>query len=237
MSEKGGKGFKSSLKSSYGSGKDDNATKSKKTRKVQFDPQGPRESKYTFLQESDDQIQGSSAKGGKGSKGRKSALSKESQPLELKTDKGLVHSATFSTKAPPPFVLHVNICVMVFAELPENAKCLMDCEAFEILQGIKEQMAVLSEDPSVKLPVSFDRGLEYVKYGRCYMNPQSVRQILEPLKKHGVSESEMCVIANVCPESIDEVFAFLPSMKGRKDKITEPLEEALMKLSKLKRSA
>ncbi|KAL0685061.1 hypothetical protein Bca4012_051909 [Brassica carinata] len=102
------------------SGKDDNATKSKKTRKVQFDPQG-----------------------GKGSKGRKSALSKESQPLELKTDK----------------------------ELPENAKCLMDCEAFEILQGIKEQMAVLSEDPS------------------------------------------MCVIANVCPESIDEVFAFLPSMK------------------------
>ncbi|KAF3535597.1 hypothetical protein F2Q69_00024147 [Brassica cretica] len=209
MSEKGGKGFKSSLKSSYGSGKDDNATKSKKTRKVQFDPQGPRESKYTFLQESDDQIQGSSAKGGKGSKGRKSALSKESQPLELKTDK----------------------------ELPENAKCLMDCEAFEILQGIKEQMAVLSEDPSVKLPVSFDRGLEYVKYGRCYMNPQSVRQILEPLKKHGVSESEMCVIANVCPESIDEVFAFLPSMKGRKDKITEPLEEALMKLSKLKRSA
>ncbi|CAF1919644.1 unnamed protein product, partial [Brassica napus] len=207
MSEKGGKGFKSSLKSSYGSGKDDNATKSKKTRKVQFDPQGPRESKYTFLQESDDQIQGSSAKGtnfllclivsrllkllpswtigGKGSKARKSTLSKESQPLELKTDK----------------------------ELPENAKCLMDCEAFEILQGIKEQMAVLSEDPSVKLPVSFDRGLEYVKYGRCYMNPQSVRQILEPLKKHGVSESEMCVIANVCPESIDEVFAFVPSMK------------------------
>lgn len=91
--------------------------------------------------------------GGKGSKARKSTLSKESQPLELKTDKGLVHSATFSTKAPPPFVLHVNICVMVFAELPENAKCLMDCEAFEILQGIKEQMAVLSEDPSVKLPV------------------------------------------------------------------------------------
>lgn len=38
--------------------------------------------------------------GGKGSKARKSTLSKESQPLELKTDKGLVHSATFSTKAP-----------------------------------------------------------------------------------------------------------------------------------------
>lgn len=92
------------------------------------------------------------------------------------------------------------------------------------------------------------------------------------------------MIANVCPESIDEVFAFVPSMKvcisasspgseacfldscvcifsvfisnsyekanefvffcfllskfvqGRKDKISQPLEEALAKLSKIKRS-
>lgn len=101
--------------------------------------------------------------GGKGTNASKSSLSKESQPLELKTDK----------------------------ELPENAKYLMDCEAFEILQGIKEQMVVLSEDPSLKLPVSFDRGLEYVKDGRYYINHQSVRQILQLLKKHGVSESEV----------------------------------------------
>ncbi|KAJ4865832.1 DNA-directed RNA polymerases IV and V subunit 4 [Raphanus sativus] len=104
-----------------------------------------------------------SPKSGKGTNASKSSLSKESQPLELKTDK----------------------------ELPENAKYLMDCEAFEILQGIKEQMVVLSEDPSLKLPVSFDRGLEYVKDGRYYINHQSVRQILQLLKKHGVSESEV----------------------------------------------
>ncbi|KAF8100781.1 hypothetical protein N665_0217s0008 [Sinapis alba] len=123
MMEKGGKRFKSSLKSSYGSDKDDNSTKSKKTRKFQWE----------------------------GTNARKISLSKESQPLELKTDK----------------------------ELPENAKYLMDREDFEVLQGIKEQMAVLSEDPSLKLVVSFDSGLEYVKDGRCYMNHQSVRQILE----------------------------------------------------------
>ncbi|ESQ39939.1 hypothetical protein EUTSA_v10001026mg [Eutrema salsugineum] len=208
MSEKGGKGIKSSLKSpsKYGSGKDDNSTKSKKTRKVQFDPLGTSDSKYKIVQDSDYQFQGSSAKGGKGTNAKKITRSKESQPLELKTEK----------------------------ELPENAKCLMDCEAFQILEGIKEQLAVLSDDPSIKIPVSFNRGLEYLKLGSCYTNPQSARQILEPLKKHGVSEGELCMIANVCPESIDEVFAFVPSMKGKKDKISQPLEEALTKLSKLK---
>ncbi|CAN8267048.1 unnamed protein product [Cochlearia groenlandica] len=210
MSEKGGKGFKSSLKSTpskYGSGKDDNA-KGKKTRKVQFGSLGTSESSFKILPESDEQYQGfSSAKGGKGTKAKKIPLSKGSQSLELKTEK----------------------------DLPENAKCLMDCEAFEFLEGIKEHIAVLSEDPSIKIPVSFDRGLEYLKYGSCYVNPESVRHILDPLKKYGVSESEMCMIANVCPESIDEVFSFVPSMKGRKDKISQPLEEALTKLSKLKR--
>ncbi|CAH2045974.1 unnamed protein product [Thlaspi arvense] len=211
MSEKGGKGFKSSLKSTpskYGSGKDDNSTKSKKPKKVQFDSLGTKESGYKIIQDSDDQFQGS-AKGGKGSKPKKTTLPKEPQPPEFKAEK----------------------------ELPENAKFLMDCEAFQILEGIKAHIAVLSDDPSIKTPVSFDGGVEYVKYGSCYTNPQSVRQILEPLKKHGVTEDELCMIANACPESTDEVFAFLPSMKGRKDKIIQPLEEAVAKLSKLERSA
>lgn len=44
--------------------------------------------------------------------------------------------------------------MLVFlAELPENAKCLMDCEAEQILQGIQEQMVILSADPTIKMPV------------------------------------------------------------------------------------
>lgn len=38
------------------------------------------------------------------------------------------------------------------AELPKNAKCLMDCEAAVILQGIEEQLAILSRDPAIKIP-------------------------------------------------------------------------------------
>lgn len=52
------------------------------------------------------------------------------------------------------YVFFVFIGVLwSFAELPENAKWLMDCEAFEILEGVKAHMAVLSEDPSIKIPV------------------------------------------------------------------------------------
>jgi len=39
-----------------------------------------------------------------------------------------------------------------YAELPENFKCLMDCEAAVMLQGIQDQMVALSRDPSIKMP-------------------------------------------------------------------------------------
>ncbi|KAI8524855.1 hypothetical protein RHMOL_Rhmol13G0182000 [Rhododendron molle] len=98
-------------------------------------------------------------------------------------------------------------------ELPKNAKCLMDCEAADILLGIQEQMVVLSEDPTIKIPIPFDRGLQYAKNGSRYTDPESVRRVLEPLKAHGVSDSEICMIANICPESLDEVFALISSLK------------------------
>ncbi len=50
------------------------------------------------------------------------------------------------------YYYYYNICC-VFAELPKNAQCLMDCEAAQILLGIQEQMVLLSRDPTIKLPV------------------------------------------------------------------------------------
>lgn len=40
------------------------------------------------------------------------------------------------------------------AELPKNVKCqcLMDCEAAQLLQGIQDQMVLLSADPTIKIP-------------------------------------------------------------------------------------
>ncbi|CAK9170998.1 unnamed protein product [Ilex paraguariensis] len=133
-------------------------------------------------------------------------------------------------KAPLPLEFKIE------HELPENAKCLMDCEAAEILQGIQEQMVILSEDPAIKIPISFDRGLQYAKRGSHYTSPHSVRRVLDALKQHNVSDGEVSMIANVGPESVEEVFALVPSLKGKKSKLREPLKDALDQLAKLKHS-
>ncbi|KAI8567165.1 hypothetical protein RHMOL_Rhmol02G0099200 [Rhododendron molle] len=72
-------------------------------------------------------------------------------------------------------------------KLPKNAKGLKDCEAADILQGIREQM--------------------------------------------------ICMIANISPESGDEVFVLAASLKDKKNKVKELLKVAFSDLAKLKQSA
>ncbi|KAB5519017.1 hypothetical protein DKX38_023336 [Salix brachista] len=151
--------------------------------------------------------EGNLSKGGKGgniANGGKSPMTKEPPPLELKIE----------------------------SELPQNAKPLMDCEAAQILQGIQDQMVLLSRDPTIKLPVSFDKGLQYAKTGARYTNPQSVGRVLEDLRKHGVSDGEISLIANVFPETADEAFALVPSLKSKARTLREPLKDILGELAK-----
>lgn len=216
MSEKGGRMFslptkttpKSSLKST--AGKDDNSAKSKRGRKVQFGTEGSPDVNFSSPK-SDGKFATPFGKGGKGEKaanGGKTHVAKESQSLELRVEQ----------------------------ELPENVKCLMDCEAAGILEGIQDQMVILSSDPTIKLPESFGSGLQYAKTGSYYTNPQSVRKVLQSLTKYGVSNSEICVIANTCPETVDEVFALVRSLEAKRSKITGPLKDVLDELAKLKTS-
>ncbi|XP_023545130.1 DNA-directed RNA polymerases IV and V subunit 4-like isoform X2 [Cucurbita pepo subsp. pepo] len=135
-------------------------------------------------------------------------------------------------KEPQPLELKIE------QELPKNVKCqcLMDCEAAQILQGIQDQMVLLSADPTIKIPTSFDRGLQYAKRANHYVNTESVRPVLETLKKYGVMDSEMCVLANVCPDTTDEVFSLLPSLKSKRSKLSEALNSVLSELAKVKSS-
>ncbi|XP_061354852.1 uncharacterized protein LOC133299416 [Gastrolobium bilobum] len=56
-----------------------------------------------------------------------------------------------------------------------------------------------------------------------------------PLADYGVSDSETCVIGNVCPETVDEVFAFVPSLEDKRSKIdVQVLKDVLSELAKLK---
>ncbi|XP_073274922.1 DNA-directed RNA polymerases IV and V subunit 4-like isoform X1 [Primulina huaijiensis] len=210
MAEKGGGGFfpggKSALKSS--AGKDDSSARSKKGKKVQFDAEGLMEANTPRSNGRDD-TPGGWGKGGKG-------------------DKVGNGSKKPTGKAPPPGERRLE------QELPQNTTCLMDCEAAEILQGIQDQMIMLSQDPDIKIPVSFDLGLAYAKRSGNYTSPQTVKKILESLKKFGVSDAEICLIANIHPESVDEVFALIPALKAMKDKLRDPLRIALDELANLK---
>nr|XP_027087267.1 DNA-directed RNA polymerases IV and V subunit 4-like isoform X1 [Coffea arabica]XP_027087269.1 DNA-directed RNA polymerases IV and V subunit 4-like isoform X1 [Coffea arabica] len=222
MAEKGGKGFslpKGSLK-----GKDDNSAKSKQGRKVQIDFEDVSDPLEPNSPKTNGKVNTPISKGdsGKGGKASKAAS-------------GGTNSVT---KAP-------SLEFKIEEELPKNVKCLMDCEAAEILQGIQDRMVVISADPSIKIPIpqlssfvssSFDSGLTYAKRGGTFSNPQSVRKILEPLIKYGVSEGEMCMVANLKVESDDEVFALVPSLKSEEGKLRDPLKTALNELAKIQSS-
>ncbi|KAG9448512.1 hypothetical protein H6P81_008477 [Aristolochia fimbriata] len=105
-------------------------------------------------------------------------------------------------------------------ELPKNARCLMDCEAADILQKIQEHVCVLSDDPTIKVPEYFLKGLQYAK-----------------LKRSKVSEGEICVMANTCPETVDEAFALLPSLEATKVHNEGAIRGALVELAGLKESS
>ncbi|KAH9750040.1 DNA-directed RNA polymerases IV and V subunit 4 [Citrus sinensis] len=221
-----GGGGKTSLKSIPASlgGKDDNSAKSKRGRKVQFNTEGLSEGKFTFSSKSDGKFEttyGGLTKGGKGDKvanGAKVSVVKEALPLELRVEQ----------------------------ELPKNAKCLMDCEAAHILEGIQEQMALLSADPTIKIPVSFDKGLLYAKTHSHFTNPQAVKGLFQSLSEHGVTDGEICVIANICPETVEEAYAIVPSLKrmvdericelfqAKRSRLNDLLKEVLIQLAKFK---
>ncbi|OIV96043.1 hypothetical protein TanjilG_27147 [Lupinus angustifolius] len=188
-------------------GKDDSATKSAKGRRVQFSKEGPFESMMSDSPNAGGK--GDFSKGGKGDKvanGKKTSASKEAQASDPK----------------------------IGQELPENVKCLMDCEAADILQRIQDQMVNLSRDPSIKIPVSFDKGLQYAKSNSKYAKPESVGQNLQHLAGYGVSDSEICVIGNACPDTADEAYALIPSLKGKRSLTGEIVEDALTELAKLR---
>lgn len=119
-------------------------------------------------------------------------------------------------------------------DIPPNSRMLMNCEAAELLQEIHEHMAILSEDPKIKIPESFDKAFQYAKDGNQFTTASSVKQALEPLKKCGVNDGEICMIANIGPETIEEVYALVPSLKAKRTLNEGPITEILAALANIK---
>ncbi|XP_026447976.1 DNA-directed RNA polymerases IV and V subunit 4-like [Papaver somniferum] len=130
--------------------------------------------------------------------------------------------------------LPVVVQLEIEKDLPKNAKCMMDCAAEAALQGIQDQLSILSRDPTIKLPLAFNKALEYAKGSGRYSNPLAVWHALEKLRVLKITESELCLISNVCPDTVDEVYALIPSLKTNRLTTEGAIKNLLYELDNLK---
>ncbi|KAF5177898.1 Dna-directed rna polymerase ii subunit [Thalictrum thalictroides] len=229
MAEKGGKGFSSLSKgktissSGKGGGKESNLS-TKQGRKISICTSSSSESEDEGSL-SPPPITPSSDKWGKGGK---AGFGGKGTPLSGISSNGKAGKSSSSDPSPkiPTFEIE--------GELGKNVKCMMDCEALDVLERIQESMVILSENPDIKLPESFIKGLQYAKSTSCFKNPEKARHVLEELKKQKVSDTEICLVANICPESVDELFALMPNLKEKKKKNESAVKDVLGELAKLK---
>ncbi|CAK9195543.1 hypothetical protein BDL97_10G102500 [Sphagnum fallax] len=116
-----------------------------------------------------------------------------------------------------------------------KAKCLMNAEVALVLQRKYEQLQQLSEDPVSQISQVFEKSLQYVKRFSRYQNPEAVKQVREVLTRNKLHEFEVCVIGNLCPETVEEAKAVVPSIakKGRLD--DERIETMLTDLATIKK--
>ncbi|KAL2945449.1 DNA-directed RNA polymerase II subunit 4 [Bienertia sinuspersici] len=117
-----------------------------------------------------------------------------------------------------------------------KAKCLMNGEVAMILEHRLEQLQQVSEDPLNQMPQVFEKSLQYVKRFSRYKNPDAVRQVREILSRHQLAEFELAVLGNLCPETVEEGIAMVPSLKDKgRDLDDEVIEKMLNDLAMVKK--
>lgn len=130
---------------------------------------------------------------------------------------------------------------LAFGEEFARAKCLMNAEVALILEKKVESLQENSLDPLQQLSPVLEKSLLYVKQFRQYENPESVRQVREVLAgQHKLHEFEVCSIANLAPDSVDEVKSLIPSlaMEDRDPPIDdEEIEQMLSELQTIRNYA
>ncbi|KAL5705446.1 DNA-directed RNA polymerase II subunit 4 [Ranunculus cassubicifolius] len=117
-----------------------------------------------------------------------------------------------------------------------KAKCLMNCEVSLILDRKYEQFQQTSDDPMNQVSQVFEKSMQYVKRFSRYNNPESVRQVREILSRYQLAEFELCVLGNLCPETVEEAIAMVPSIKSRGRGLEDDaIEKMLHDLSLIKK--
>ncbi|KAM5570330.1 DNA-directed RNA polymerase II subunit 4 [Rosa sericea] len=113
-----------------------------------------------------------------------------------------------------------------------KAKCLMNSEVAILLEHRYDQMKQMSGD-STPLPQVLEKSLQYVKRFSRFTNQGSVKQVRD---RYQLAEFELAVIGNLCPETVEEAKAIVPSLKikgrGHDDEAVERLLNDLLMIKK-----
>ncbi|XP_048329990.1 DNA-directed RNA polymerase II subunit 4-like [Ziziphus jujuba] len=96
-----------------------------------------------------------------------------------------------------------------------KAKCLMNCEVSILLEHRCDQLKHLSDDSLKQLPQVFEKALQYVKRFSRFTNQDAVKQVREVLSRYQLAEYELAVLGNLCPETVEEANAVVPSLKTK----------------------
>ncbi|CAN1190272.1 DNA-directed RNA polymerase II subunit 4 [Linum perenne] len=117
-----------------------------------------------------------------------------------------------------------------------KAKCLMNCEVSLILEHKYEQLQQMSDDATNHMSQVFEKSLQYVKRFSRYKNPDAVRQVREILSRYQLAEFELCVLGNLCPETVEEATTMVPSLKTKDRTLDDDaIEKMLNDLSLIKK--
>ncbi|CAA0824343.1 DNA-directed RNA polymerase II subunit 4 [Striga hermonthica] len=117
-----------------------------------------------------------------------------------------------------------------------KAKCLMNSEVALILEHKYDQLQHTMDDPLNQMSQVFEKSLQYVKRFSRYKNNDAVRQVREILSRYQLAEFELCVLGNLCPETVEEAIAMVPSIKTRgRAHDDEAIEKMLHDLALIKK--
>ncbi|XP_074571588.1 DNA-directed RNA polymerase II subunit 4 isoform X1 [Curcuma longa] len=141
-----------------------------------------------------------------------------------------------------------------------KAKCLMNCEVARILDHKYDQLQQMSADPTNQISQVFEKSMQYVKRFSHYKNTDAVRQAREVLSRYKLAEFEvwpffrlkfqghlvtfnhinvhlqLCVLGNLCPDTVEEAIAIVPSIKSKGRKLEDDaIEKMLHDLSLIKK--
>jgi len=108
-----------------------------------------------------------------------------------------------------------------------DATTLLNSEVAILLEHKKEY-----GERDAELPIMFQKTLDYSQRFSRHKNKQTVREIKGALEQRGLAPYDVASLGNLCPESVEEAKALIPSLARFSN---DDLQAAINDLASFKR--